>query len=43
MIDSGLLKVSLGQVLPFAEARAAHEMLEGLRLHPRGKIVLNIS
>jgi hypothetical protein len=29
-------------VLPLAAARDAHEMLEGLRPHPKGKIVLRI-
>lgn len=42
MIDAGELRVNVGQVLPFAEARAAHEMLEGRRPHPRGKIVLTV-
>ena len=42
MIDAGELAVNVGQVLPFAEARAAHEMLEGIRPHPRGKIVLTV-
>jgi NADPH:quinone reductase-like Zn-dependent oxidoreductase len=40
MIDTGELKVNVGTVLPFAEAKIAHEMLEGARPHPRGKIVL---
>jgi NADPH:quinone reductase-like Zn-dependent oxidoreductase len=43
MIDAGELRVNVGQVLPFAEARAAHEMLEGGRPHPQGKIVLNVA
>jgi len=42
MIDAGELQVTLGEVLPFAEAKAAHEMLEGIRPHPRGKIVLDL-
>jgi NADPH:quinone reductase-like Zn-dependent oxidoreductase len=43
MIDSGLLKTNVGAVLPLADARVAHEMIEGVRPHPRGKIVLRVS
>jgi NADPH:quinone reductase-like Zn-dependent oxidoreductase len=43
MIDAGELQVKVGQVLPFAEAKAAHEMLEGRRPHPPGKIILNVA
>ena len=32
----------VGAVLPLAEARAAHEMLEGARPRPSGKIVLRV-
>ena len=42
MIDAGELMVNVGTVLPFADARVAHEMLEGVRPHPRGKIVLKV-
>ena len=42
MIDAGELQVNVGEVLPLAEARTAHEMLEGIRPHPRGKIVLDV-
>lgn len=42
MIDAGELTVNIGEVLPFADARIAHEMLEGVRLRPRGKIVLKL-
>ena len=35
------LTVDVGEVLPLAEARVAHEMLAG-RPHRRGKIVLKI-
>jgi NADPH:quinone reductase-like Zn-dependent oxidoreductase len=42
MIDAGELSVNVGTVLPFADARIAHEILEGLRPHPRGKIILNV-
>ena len=43
MIDAGELTVNVGKVLPFADARIAHEMLEGVRPHPRGKIVLRLT
>ena len=43
MIDAGDLTVNVGAVLPLADARVAHEMLEGSRSRPRGKIVLNVS
>jgi NADPH:quinone reductase-like Zn-dependent oxidoreductase len=42
MIDAGDLTVNVGAVLPLANARAAHEMLEGSRSRPRGKIVLSV-
>jgi NADPH:quinone reductase-like Zn-dependent oxidoreductase len=42
MTDAGELTASVGCILPFAEARTAHEMLEGLRPHPKGKIVLDL-
>lgn len=42
MIERRELQTSVGTVLPFADARIAHEMLEGTRSHPRGKIVLRI-
>jgi NADPH:quinone reductase-like Zn-dependent oxidoreductase len=40
MIEAGALTTSVGAVLPLAEARVAHEMLEGNRPRQRGKIVL---
>ena len=43
MIERGVLKTSVGAVLPLAAARMAHEMLEGTRPHPRGKIVLQVA
>jgi NADPH:quinone reductase-like Zn-dependent oxidoreductase len=43
MIDAGNLTVNVGVVLPLADARAAHEMLEGSRSRPRGKIVLRVA
>jgi NADPH:quinone reductase-like Zn-dependent oxidoreductase len=42
LIDRGELRARVGAVLPFAEAREAHLMLEGLRPRPKGKIVLAI-
>ena len=43
MIDRGELATCVGSVLPLAEARAAHEMLEGTRPRARGKIVLEVA
>jgi len=40
MIDAGDLAV--GTILPLADARVAHEMLEGIRPRSRGKIVLSV-
>jgi NADPH:quinone reductase-like Zn-dependent oxidoreductase len=40
LIDRGELKVRVGAVLPFADARDAHMMLEGRRPQPQGKIIL---
>ena len=42
LIDRGELKTRVGVVLPLADARDAHMMLEGRRLSPRGKIVLDV-
>jgi NADPH:quinone reductase-like Zn-dependent oxidoreductase len=42
MIDAGELAVNVETVLPLAQARVAHEMLEGTRPDPRGKIVLEV-
>jgi NADPH:quinone reductase-like Zn-dependent oxidoreductase len=39
-IDDGKLRTRVGAVLPLADARQAHLMLEGLQPHPKGKIVL---
>jgi NADPH:quinone reductase-like Zn-dependent oxidoreductase len=41
LIDAGELKTSVGDVLPLADARIAHEMLAG-KPHKRGKIVLAV-
>jgi NADPH:quinone reductase-like Zn-dependent oxidoreductase len=42
LVDSGELKARVGAVLPLADAREAHDMLEGLRPRPKGKIVLTV-
>lgn len=42
LFDYGKLKTRVGAVLPHAEARRAHEMLDGLIARPPGKIVLSI-
>ena len=43
MFDARELIASVGTVLPLAEARTAHEMLEGLRPTGHGKIVLQVA
>lgn len=43
MIEQGALATAVGTVLPLADARLAHELLEGTRQRPRGKIVLRVS
>ena len=43
MIETCALTTSVGAVLPLAAARVAHEMLEGRRPRPRGKIVLHMA
>jgi len=40
---AGSLAADIGAVLPLASARMAHEMLDGARPRPRGKIVLSIA
>ncbi|TSD85034.1 NADP-dependent oxidoreductase [Mycobacterium sp. KBS0706] len=42
MVDAGELAMQISSILPLTAARAAHEMLEGARPHPRGKIILQI-
>ncbi len=42
LVDAGDLRTQLGAVLPLAEARHAHEMLDGLRPRIPGKIVLSV-
>ncbi len=41
LLDSGQLTTTVGEVLPLAKARLAHEMLAG-KPHKRGKIVLAV-
>jgi NADPH:quinone reductase-like Zn-dependent oxidoreductase len=40
-LDAGRLMPMVGEVLPLADARLAHEMLAG-KPHRRGKIVLSV-
>jgi NADPH:quinone reductase-like Zn-dependent oxidoreductase len=42
LLDSGALRTRVGTVLPLAEAREAHLMLEGIRRAPKGKIILAV-
>jgi NADPH:quinone reductase-like Zn-dependent oxidoreductase len=43
MLETGRLVTAVGTVLPLSEARTAHEMLDGIRPKPRGKIVLHVA
>jgi NADPH:quinone reductase-like Zn-dependent oxidoreductase len=42
LIDSEKLRTNVGAVLPLADAREAHLMLEHVRPQPKGKIVLDV-
>src|SRR6266702_1829985 len=42
LLDGGELRTNVGAVLPLADAREAHFMLEGARPRPKGKIVLAV-
>ena len=42
LIDGGKLRTNVGAVLPLANAREAHLMLERARPQPKGKIVLDV-
>ena len=42
LIDGGKLRTKVGAVLPLADAREAHFMLEHVRPQPKGKIVLAV-
>lgn len=41
LLDAQQVVVRVGQVLPLGDARQAHEMLEGLRPLPAGKVMLD--
>jgi NADPH:quinone reductase-like Zn-dependent oxidoreductase len=43
LIDGGELRTRVGAVLPLADAREAHLMLERVRPQPKGKIVLAVA
>jgi NADPH:quinone reductase-like Zn-dependent oxidoreductase len=43
MFNEDVLTLNIGAVLPLADARTAHEMLEGARRRRRGKIVLKVT
>jgi NADPH:quinone reductase-like Zn-dependent oxidoreductase len=42
LVDGGKLRTRVGAVLPLADAREAHFMLERMRPQPKGKIVLAV-
>jgi len=42
LLDGGKLRTNVGAILPFADAREAHFMLEGVWTKPKGKIVLAV-
>ena len=42
LVDAKTIAPRIGTVLPLSDARMAHEMLEGTRKAPRGKIVLSV-
>jgi NADPH:quinone reductase-like Zn-dependent oxidoreductase len=42
LVDGGKLRTKVGAVLPLADAREAHLMLEHVRPQPKGKIVLDV-
>lgn len=42
LVDGGKLRTNVGAVLPLADAREAHLMLERVRPQPKGKIVLDV-
>jgi NADPH:quinone reductase-like Zn-dependent oxidoreductase len=43
LVDGGKLRTHVGTVLPLADAREAHFMLERVRPQPKGKIVLAVA
>ena len=42
LLQSGSLRTRIGAALPLSGVRVAHEMLDGLRPRPQGKIVLSL-
>ncbi|MCK1621054.1 NADP-dependent oxidoreductase [Bradyrhizobium sp. 159] len=42
LVENGKLRTKIGAVLPLADAREAHLMLEHVRPQPKGKIVLDV-
>ena len=42
LLEAGTLRTNVGRVLPFASIAEAHEMLDGTRPRPNGKIVLTV-
>jgi NADPH:quinone reductase-like Zn-dependent oxidoreductase len=42
LVDGGKLRTNVRAVLPLADAREAHFMLERVRPQPKGKIVLAV-
>jgi NADPH:quinone reductase-like Zn-dependent oxidoreductase len=42
LLDAGRLRTRVGVTLPLRDTRVAHEMLEGTRPRPGGKIVLDV-
>jgi NADPH:quinone reductase-like Zn-dependent oxidoreductase len=43
LVDGGQLRTRVGAVLPLADAREAHFMLDRVRPQPKGKIVLTVA
>lgn len=43
LLAAGKIVTQVGSVLDLPDARIAHEMLEGMRTRPRGKIVLKVA
>jgi NADPH:quinone reductase-like Zn-dependent oxidoreductase len=43
LIDRAALTTRVGTVMPLGEARVAHQMLDGIKPHVRGKIVLIVN
>jgi NADPH:quinone reductase-like Zn-dependent oxidoreductase len=43
LVDQGALAARVGTILPLDQAQLAHQMLDGTRPYPRGKIVLAVT